>query len=128
MQIEAPRRLQHPLNFVDPLRHADQIGQQSTITQNGPETLQEFDGLPGIAPFIVGDDLLKSSNRQFVPGPGINERLGLRLVILANVVVNLKLVALGVERRIDVAQINRFIPHFAPQDVQIVAVVEDVIH
>jgi len=52
----------------------------------------------------------------------------LRRVILADVVVDLKVVPLAVERRVDVAQIHRFIPQLAPQDVQIVAVVERISH
>ena len=128
MQIEAPGRLQHALNLIHPLRHAHQIGQQSAVAQDGLQALEQFDGLPGIAPLVVGDDLLKPGYRQFVPGPGIDERLSLRLIILPDVVVNLEVVALGVEWRVDVAQIHRFIPQLAPQDVQIVTVVERVIH
>jgi len=50
----------------------------------------------------------------------------LRRVILADVVVDLKVVPLAVERRVDVAQVNRFIAHIAPQDVEVIAVVEGV--
>ena len=96
--------------------------------QDGFQTLQQFNGLASVAALVVRDDLLKPVDRQFVPRPSINKGLRLRLVIFPDVIVNLEIITLRVKRRVDVAEVDGFIPQLAPQDVQVIAVVEGIVH
>lgn len=128
MQVKASGRFKNALNFVDPLRHADDVSEQSPIAEDGPQTFQQFDGLLGVPAFIAGDDFLKTGQRQFIPRPGVDERLRLRLVVLADVVIDLEIIALAIERRVDIAEVDRVILDLAAQDVQVVAVIQDVSH
>ena len=65
---------------------------------------------------------LKTFARDVVPRPGIGERLRLRAVFAADVVVNLEIIAVGIERRVDIAKVNRFVLEVAAQNFEIVAV------
>ena len=47
------------------------------------------------------------------PIPGVDERLRLRAILAPLIVVNLEIVALRIERRIDVAEIDAFAPDLA---------------
>ena len=60
------------------------------------------------------------------PFPGIDERLRLRAVFAALVVVDLEVVALRIERRVDVAQIDAFAVDAVAQDIEVVAVIQPV--
>lgn len=60
----------------------------------------------------------------FVPLPRIHERLRLRAVFAADVVVDLVVVALTVERGINVAEVYGFVFDVFAQDFEIVAIVE----
>ena len=61
-------------------------------------------------------------NRLVTPFPRIDEGLRLRAVLAALVVVDLEVVALGIERRIDVAQIDALAGDLATQHIKVVAV------
>lgn len=95
---------------------------------NRLETLEQFNGLAGIAALKVRDEFPIARYRPFVPRPSINERLRLSLITLAHVVVNLEVVTLGIEGWINVAEVNGFILDLATQDVQVVTVVKGVGH
>ncbi|SDY14272.1 hypothetical protein SAMN05421644_1332 [Allochromatium warmingii] len=58
------------------------------------------------------------------PLPGVHKRLRLRFVFDALVVVNLKVVPFGVERRIDIAKVHRLVSNLLSQYVDVVAVVQ----
>ena len=59
-----------------------------------------------------------------VSRPCVGERLCLRTVFGADVVVYLVVVAFGIERRIDVAKINRLVADKLPHYIKIVTVKE----
>jgi len=59
-----------------------------------------------------------------VPRPCVGKRLCLRTVFGADVVVYLVVVALGIERRIDVAKINRLVTDKLPHYIKVVVVKE----
>ena len=63
-------------------------------------------------------------HRFVAPFPGIDKRLRLRPVFAALIVINLEIIALRIERRVDVAEVDAFGWYLAAQDVEIVAVVE----
>ncbi len=54
--------------------------------------------------------------------PYIDKGLRLCAILGSLVVVNLEIIAFGIERRVDIAQIDRIIRDLAAQDIQIVAI------
>ena len=67
------------------------------------------------------------SARRKVPMPRVLERGYLRLGLRARFVLEQHVViAVGIERRVQIDQVNRLVLDVVPQDIQIVAVVESV--
>ena len=73
---------------------------------------------------FICQNLIQTILGKRVPRPGINKRLSLGAVFSADVVVYLVVVALRVERRVYVAQVNAFVFDFPAQDFKVVAIVE----
>ena len=63
-------------------------------------------------------------DRFVAPFPGIDERLRLCPVFAALIIIDLEVIALRIERWVDVAEIDAFGRYLAAQDVEVVAVVE----
>jgi hypothetical protein len=130
VEVEAAGGLQHPVNLDDPQRHMHQIGQQAAVAEHLFQPLDQCDRLRGqLAAVKLGEigDPRQPVLRLIAPFPGIDKGLRLRPVLAALVVVNLEVVALGIERRINVAKINAGIGNLAPQHVQVIAVIQPVL-
>jgi hypothetical protein len=50
--------------------------------------------------------------------------LGLRAILAALIVVNLEVIALRIEGRINIAEVNTLAANLAPQDIKVIAVVK----
>jgi len=60
---------------------------------------------------------LSISEKNFIiPSSSINKCLGLRLILFADVIINLKIIALRIKWRVDITQINRVIFELIPQN------------
>ena len=78
----------------------------------------------GLYTVFVGQDFIEALVGVIVPRPCVGEGLCLGAVFGADIVVNLVVIALGIERRIDVAKINRLIADKFPHNIKIVTVIE----
>jgi hypothetical protein len=88
----------------------------------------QFDGLPRESTLLVGEYRMKTLTCLLIPRPCVNKCLFLRSIFTAQLVINLVVVALGIEGRVNVAKMNRLIPHLIAQYVEIVSVVELIVH
>ena len=109
VEVEAAGGLEHALDFDDPLGHVDEVGEQAAVPEHLFQPLDQRHGLLGqrarIQPVDIGQPR-QPRVRLRSPFPGIDERLRLCAVLAALVVVDLEVVALGIERRVDIAQID----------------------
>jgi hypothetical protein len=88
--------------------------------------LDERDELGLEAAVGVGQDLVEAGAGQRVPLPCVDKCLRLGAVFSADVVVDLVVIALGVEGRIDVAEVNGLVLDLLAEHRQVVAVVKPV--
>ena len=125
VQIEATRGLQHATNLSQSERHADEIREKATfLLEDCVESFEEFDGLLWKASVRVSKDLRVAIVRRSIPCPGVDERSCFCAIFRSDPVVDLVVAALGVERRIDVAEIHRLVLDVLAQNVEVVAIVE----
>jgi hypothetical protein len=75
-------------------------------------------------PFLFDRDLFVTLVGVVVPRPCVGERLRLRTVFGADVVVYLVVVAFRIERRINITKINRLVADKLPHHIKIVTVKE----
>jgi hypothetical protein len=127
VEVEAAGGFEHAVDFDDAQRHVDEIGEQAPALEHFFEAADQLDGLFGELAILqlrnVSDP--RDPVRCFVaPFPGIDKRLRLRPVFAALIVINLEVIALRIEWRVDVAEIDACIGYLAAQDVQVVAVIE----
>ena len=85
-------------------------------------------GLDGETPVVIALDAVKALQGVIVPHPRIHKRLRLRPVLAADIIVNLVVVALRVERRINITEVNGLILDVLPQHFEVIAVVKGVFH
>ncbi len=97
------------MNFHRAKRHTNEVSKQATFFQNIAKPFDEFNRLLCKASLLIGDDLLKAFVGVFIPYPSVGERLRLCAVFITDVVINLIVVALGIKRRVNVAEVNGFI-------------------
>ena len=76
----------------------------------------------------VRQDFIKSAIGFRIPYPRIRKRLRLRPVLRADVVVDLVVIPLRVDRRIDVAEIDGLVFNLVAQHVKIVSVIQAILH
>ncbi len=63
---------------------------------------------------------IASLDSVIVPYPGINERLGLCSVFVANIIVNLIVVAFAVKWRVNIAKVNCFVLDVFPHNFEVI--------
>ena len=76
---------------------------------------------------FVGSDLLKTSHSLRIPFPGVHKRLNLGSILRPDVGINLVVIALGVEGRINVAEVHGFILDVLAKYVKVIAVEEEIV-
>ena len=139
MEVEAAGWLEHAVDFDDPQRHVDEVGEQRAAAQDRLQPADQLDGLLGPAnaagsiflralqPFQI-EDVIQACFRLGAPLPGVDEGLRLRAVLAALAGLNLEVIALRIEGRVDVAQVNAGRRDLAAEDVEIIPLVELVLH
>ncbi len=135
VEVEAAGGLQHAVDFDDPERHVDEVGEQAAAPEHLLQPADQLDRLLGparlpgarVQPLDV-EDIIDPLVGLVFPRPGIDERLRLGAILAALVVVDLEIIALRVERRVDVAKIDAAALDLTPQHLEVVAVVQLVGH
>ncbi len=134
MEVEAAGGFEDAVDFDDPQRHVDEIGEETPAPEHLFQPPDQLDRLFGPARFARArgqpldvEDIVQPLDRLIAPVPRIDKGLRLRAVLAALVVVDLEVIALRIERRIDVAQIDAFRRDLAAQHVQIIAIIEFVL-
>jgi hypothetical protein len=123
MQVEASGWLQHAAQLDQARSHHREIRQQVRVAEKCPERLHRLRGLPARL-----CDFLEGTCGFGVPLPGILERLDLRRSLRAVTLGEQDVVAgVGIERRIEVDEIDALIGDVSPEHVEVVAVIEQVI-
>lgn len=74
--------------------HRNEIGEQRAFAENFFQTVDERDTLRGLHAVFIRQNLVKTLVRVVVPRPSVNKRLRLCAVFIADVVVNLIVIAL----------------------------------
>ena len=120
MQINRPGQLQHAPQLHQARSHHREIRHHVAVAEESAEGLHGV----GHAPAAFDDFLIRMLGVE-VPLPGVLEchdlRAGARAIAFREENV---IVLAAIEGRIEVNQIHRFVLDVAPQDVQVVAVVE----
>src|ERR1035441_3894698 len=127
MEVKRTSLFQYSLYFGYSKRHANQVREQWPLAKNAVEPLYQGDQLRTKPTCVIRQYLGETAYSQIIPSPRIRERLGLGAILSTDVVVNLVVVPLRVERRIDVAEIHRLVLDLLPKDVKVVTV-EELLH
>ncbi len=72
---------------------------------------------------MVRDYLLVALGRFVIPYPRIHEGLRLRMILISNIRINLIVVTLRVEWRINIAEINGIVSNLPAQNFEVIAVI-----
>jgi hypothetical protein len=122
MEIQPPRRFQHPPKLDQPRGHHRQIREHVARAERDEERLHDLGYLAACL-----HDLLERLGRREVPPPRVLERLYLgrgplpRLLGEQDVVVLVRL-----ERRVEVDEAHRLVFDVVPEHVEVVTIVEEV--
>ena len=111
MQEEAAGRPQHAVHLAEALRHAHQIGQQTSPPHHRRQPLQET-GQLGMTTGGAAKDGVEAGLCDRIPSPGVGKcpRLPARPIVAA-----------GMEWRVGIAEIDRLVREVVSQNFQIVA-------
>ena len=120
-QIERAGGFEDSVEFEQAVGHHGEVGHHVVLAEKGAERLDHLrqSGVRAV------DDLVKLALGLLVPVPGVLERLDLCLAALALGRFEEEIVvALGIERRIQVDEINGFVRNVLAQNLEIVAVIK----
>lgn len=124
VQVDRRRRFHGPSQFAQPRRHHHQVGQHIA----GPEERTKC--LHAVGHLAAGRDQLRIRLLALlVPRPGVRERLDLP-GRLAPILLGKEDVVVGVrvKGRVEVHQVDGLVTDVPPQDVQVIPVVQRVLH
>ena len=116
----------HIVKFTKTLALTVVLGNKEdlAVAEDFFQTVDKSDGLLRLHAVFISENIVVTMNGVVVPRPWVGKRLCLGTVLGADVVVYLVVVAFGIERRIDVAKINRLVADKLPHHIKIVAVKE----
>ena len=121
MEVDAAPRLQHAAQFDDAGRHHREVGHHVVPPQEAAHRADEVHDVLRSA----GDDLLVGEFGLEAPMPRVVERLNLRRREFAGRLAKEHVVGrVGVERRIEIDQIDALVRHMLAQDGEVVPEVE----
>jgi len=107
MEIETACWFQNPPDFRKANCHVDKIRQHFSLTEYLFKAENCIDQPPCILRFFT--EHVELQFRLLSPVPSIDEHLRLGYVVFTDIIVNLIIVPIAVERRVDVAQIDGFL-------------------
>ena len=128
VQIERPRWLEHPVELDQPDRHLHEVGHHLVLTdpgaQGGHDRADRSRHLAMVDRRIRQEGVVRLRTGSPVPrvveGDDLGVTLPSRLVLEDDVVRSVR-----VEGRIEVDEVDRLVRDVTPEDIEIVAVVED---
>src|ERR1035437_8057488 len=121
VQVYAACGLEHATEFQDSRRHHGQVRHYVVLLKERPHSPQHL----GCIAIPAGHDTVESEFRLISPVPGVLKRLNLSAGLFASRALEKDVVRrLAVEGRVEVDEIYALIVNAAPQDREIVAVVD----
>ena len=126
MDIKASGGLQDAVNLNQAQSHADEVGKKGRFLQYRPKSTKQLNRFRAKPTAIISDYFLKSKGRLRVPSPSVGECLRLCGILSLCRAVDLVVVSLRVERRVDIAEVYGFGRDALPKDLEIIPVVESV--
>ena len=121
MEVDASRRLQNAVEFGHALRHHGEVGHHVVLSEEAAHRLQEIAQLFG----AVGYDVLECYLGLHAPAPCVLEGSDLCGGVLAGALAEQDVVRrIGVERRVEVDEVNALVSDVLAEDVEVVAEVE----
>ena len=121
VQVDTAGEFEHALQFDQPVTHHGEVGHHVVLAQEFAQR-EHHVGHVGAA---TGFDFMKLPACLLAPMPGILKCGDLRVALHAlGRFEQQVVVALGIERRIEINQIDRFIRNVIAQNIEVIAVVE----
>ena len=126
VEVERSSGFKHPMDFSDSQSNTNKISQQASFLKYRVKSFDEIDSLNREYSTIICQYLSEPRVGLLIPNPGIGECLSLCPIFVSDVVVDLVVVAFGVEGWINVTQVDGFIGNIFAKNFEVVGVVESV--